>query len=183
MTQPRWHQLIRGRRVRALIAGFALVMLVLGLSGVRSTMAAWTDSEGANGSFTAAKVPAPTFTKTCKYSSGVLGLGAKVEVYWKLPAGYQLSDIVVEASTSGLGSVLAPITGFSLTGNTTSTGGGTYTTDVPVNLLGGLLGLGSELEIAFFAKHASSWRSQPAAVASNAGLIAGLGGTCRDLTA
>lgn len=183
MTQPRWHQLIRGRRVRALIAGFALVMLVLGLSGVRSTMAAWTDSEGANGSFTAAKVPPPTLTKSCEYSPGVLGLGAKIEVYWKLPAGYQLSDVVVEASTSGLGSVLAPITGFSLTGNTTSTGGGTYTTDVPVNLLGGLLGLGSELEIAFFAKHASGWRSQPAAVASNAGLIAGLGGTCRNLTA
>lgn len=173
---------LRNRRIQALLAGLALVILVLGLSGVRSTMAAWTDSEGAKGSFAAATVPAPTLTKTCKYKPGVLGLGAKVEIYWKLPAGYQLSDVVVEASTRGLGSVLAPITGFSLTGNTTSTGGGTYTTVVPANLLGGLLGLGSELEIAFFAKHASGWRSQPAAVASNAGLLAGLGGTCRNLT-
>lgn len=173
---------LRNRRVRALIVGLVLLLLVLGLSGVRSTMAAWTDSEQSKGDFAAATVPAPTLTKDCKYYPGILGLGAKVEVYWKLPTGYQLGDVVVEASTSGLGSVLAPIAGFSLTGNTTSTGGGTYTTGVPANLLGGLLGLGSELEVAFFVKHPTGWRSQRAAVASNAGLIAGLGGSCRNLT-
>jgi hypothetical protein len=58
-----------------------------------------------------------------------------------------------------------------------------YRTDVPTNLLGGLLGLGTELEIAFSIHDTESgWESEPAAVASNAGLIAGLGGSCRNLT-
>ncbi|WP_413336476.1 hypothetical protein ACH82I_07215 [Brevibacterium sp. GP-SGM9] len=121
-------------------------------------------------------------TKTCVFQPGVLGVGARVRIFWKPPAGYQLGDIVVTASTSGLGSVLAPITGFSLASNTTSNGDGSYTTAVPTNLLGGLLGLGSELEIAFQVKHASGWLSVPASVASNAGLLAGLGGNCRNLT-
>ncbi|MCF2589239.1 hypothetical protein [Brevibacterium sp. UCMA 11752] len=181
MTQPRRHQSLRSRRIRALIAGLFLVMLVLGLSGVRSTMAGWTGSDKAAGSFSAATIPAPALTKSCEFRS-VLGLGARVRVYWKPPAGYQLDDIVVKASTRGLGSVLAPLTGFSLTSNTTSNGDGTYTTDVPTNLLGGLLGLGTELEIAFVAEHESGWQSKSASVASNAGLLGGIGGNCRNLT-
>ncbi|WP_231445569.1 hypothetical protein [Brevibacterium zhoupengii] len=180
MTQPPRHQLLRSRRIRVLITGLFLIVLVLGLSGVRSTMAGWTDSQEAAGSFEAATIPGPTLTKSCEYKSGVLGLGARVVVHWRLPAGYQLDDIVVEASTKGLGSLLAPITGFTLSENTTSTGNGTYKTEVPTNLLGGLLGLGDELEIAFFAEHESGWRSKPTSVASNAGLL-GIG-NCRNLT-
>lgn len=78
--------------------------------------------------------------------------------------------------------MLAPLTGFSVQSNTTSLGGGAYRTDVPTNLLGGLLGLGSEVEITFSVEHESGWRSEPAAVATNAGLLAGLGGSCRNLT-
>lgn len=182
MTQSRRHWPLRSRRVRALVAGLVLVMFVLGLSGVRSTTAGWTGSEEAAGAFSAATIPAPVLTQSCTFKPGLLGLGARVEVYWKLPAGYQLDDVTVEASTSGLGSVLAPITGFNLRSNTTSTGDGTYTTEVPVHLLGGLLGLGSELEIAFSVEHESGWQSEPASVASNAGLIGGIGGNCRNLS-
>ena len=182
MTQLRRHWPLRSRRIRALIAGLALVMLVLGLSGVRSTMAGWTDSEEARAEFSAPTIPGPTLTDDCEFRPGLLGLGARVRIFWQLPAGYQLDDIVVEASTSGLGSVLAPLTGFSLSGNTTSTGNGPYRTDVPANLLGGLLGLGSELEIAFLVEHESGWQSESASVASNAGLIGGLGGNCRNLS-
>lgn len=151
-------------------------------SVIETSDATWADTESASGSLSAATIPPPVLASACKYNPGVLGLGARVEIYWRLPAGVQLSAVVVEASTSGLGSVLAPLTGFSLTSNTTSTGNGVYRTDVPTNLLGGLLGLGTELEIALSVADPSGWRSQKAAVATNAGLIAGLGGSCRNLT-
>lgn len=171
-------------RVRAARLGVAVRLalaaaLVLGL-GVTSTSAAWQDSERASASFTSATLPAPALTKPCKYKPGLLGLGARVEIYWDLPAGYVLDEARLEASTSGLGSVLAPITGFSLNAQTKPSGSG-YVTTVPVNLLGGLLGLGSELEIAITVSR-YGWTSDPAAVATNAGLLAGLGGSCRNLS-
>lgn len=169
-------------RVRILLAALALLALVLGPAAVNGTLAGWTDSKVSQGAFTAGKVPAPELTGNCRFRPGLLGIGASVRVFWKPPAGYQLSSIAVTASTSGLGSVLAPITGFSLTSNTTSNSDGSYTTDVPTNLLGGLLGLGSELEIAFQTKHASGWVSTSASVASNAGLLGGIGGNCRNLS-
>lgn len=182
MTRALRKRPFQGRRIRVLVAGLALIMIVLGLSGVRPTLAGWTDSEQSSGAFSATTIPSPVLTQQCKYQPGILGLGARVVIYWRLPAGYQLNNIVAEASTSGLGSVLAPLTGFNLQANTTSTGNGTYTTEVPTNLLGGLLGLGSELEIAFVVKDASGWQSKPASVASNAGLLGGIGGNCRNLT-
>ena len=169
---------LRNRRIQALIAGIALVILVLGLSGVRSTVAAWTDTEGSAGSFTAATVPAPTLTATCEYVT--VFLSDRVEIYWHLPTGYQLTDVDIEASTNGLGSVLAPLTGYNLSLNTTSTGGGNYTTKVPAGLLTGLLGSLGELQVSLFVKHTSGWRSKPASIASDAGLFSG--GKCRNLT-
>ncbi|WP_166969999.1 hypothetical protein [Brevibacterium atlanticum] len=169
------------KRVRIVLAVVALSAIVLVPSVVNGTVAGWKDDETSAGQFKAGTVPAPVLTRDCTYIPGVLGLGARVRIFWKPPVGYQLSNIDVTASTSGLGSVLAPITGFSLASNTTSNGDGSYTTDVPTNLLGGLLGLGSELEIAFQARHETGWISVPASVASNAGLIGGLGGNCRNL--
>ncbi|WP_114854224.1 SipW-dependent-type signal peptide-containing protein [Brachybacterium sp. YJGR34] len=154
--------------------------LVLGL-GATSTVATWTDSERVTASFEAGVVPAPRLTQACRFVPGVLGIGARVRVFWALPEGYTLSDVRVEASTRGLGSVLAPLTGFSLTANTQRQSDGTYRTDVPTNLLGGLLGLGSELEIAFRVVD-GGWESTRASVASNAGLIGGIGGNCRNLS-
>lgn len=164
------------RRLRAVLAAG----LVLGL-GVGSTAAIWTDEEQVQAEFVAGTVPPPVLTAPCKFRPGLLGLGARVRVFWALPEGYELSDVEVRASTSGLGSILAPLTGFSLSGNTVTQSDGSYRTDIPTNLLGGLLGLGSELEIAFVVKDAP-WESTSASVASNAGLLAGLGGNCRNLT-
>lgn len=166
-------------RVRVMLAAG----LVAGLAAT-STLAGWTDGERASAEFTADVIPAPTLTEDCEFRPGLLGLGARVRIYWELPEGYSLDDIEVQASTSGLGSVLAPLTGFSLTGNTDQLDDGTYETDVPTNLLGGLLGLGSELEIAMVLAPdgVGGWTSEPAAVASNAGLIGGIGGNCRNLT-
>ena len=177
-TSPRFSW----KKARLFLAVVALFALVAGPAAVNSTLAGWNDTKESRGELIAATVPAPELTRECQFRPGLLGIGARVRIYWKLPDGYQLDDIVVKASTSGLGSVLAPLTGFSLSGNTTSNGDGTYTTDVPANLLGGLLGLGSELEIAFVVEHESGWQSDTAAVASNAGLLAGIGGNCRNLT-
>lgn len=155
--------------------------LVLSTNAPNFTAAHWHSSRAAAGAFQAGSVPAPTLTGQCQFRPGILGLGARVRIFWSLPDGYTLDDVEVHASTSGLGSVLAPLTGFSLSGNTVTTAQG-YRTDVPTNLLGGLLGLGSELEIAIVVTD-GSWTSQDAAaVASNAGLLAGIGGNCRNLT-
>lgn len=179
-------EILRRLRRRAAAACSAVLVIAFVLSGglgtVRSTLASWTDEEFTTATFSAATIPAPTLTEACRFRPGILGLGARVEIHWQLPDGYTLDDIVVEASTSGLGSVLAPLTGFRLTSNTDSNSDGTYTTEVPASLLGGLLGLGSELEIAFSVEHESGWQSETASVASNAGLIGGIGGNCRNLT-
>lgn len=173
----------RGRswwvRLRVVLAA----ALVVG-AGATTSLAAWSDQDETAASFAAAEVPAPTLTQQCQFRPGLLGLGARVRIYWALPEGYTLDDVTVEASTSGLGSVLAPLTGFNLQGSTVQQGDGTYRTDVPANLLGGLLGLGSELELAIILApdDAGGWESQPASVASNAGLIGGIGGNCRNLT-
>ncbi|MCD4851205.1 hypothetical protein LN996_10325 [Arthrobacter sp. AK01] len=146
------------------------------------TEAAWQRDQYSAGSFGTVTIPAPTLNGPCVYNNGIAGLGAYVRVYWKPPAGYALADAEMQASTSGLGSLLAPLTGYSLAGNTTGTAAGGYTTDVATNLLGGLLGLGTELQLAIVVKR-YGWTSQPASVATNAGLILGLGGNCRNLPA
>lgn len=84
MTQSRRHLPLRSRRIRALIAGLALAMLVLGLSGVRSTMAGWTDSEETSGSFSAAKI-GPVENLIC-INQGLGGLlSKKVKLEWGEP--------------------------------------------------------------------------------------------------
>ena len=169
-----WWVRLRVLLAAGLVAGFAAT----------STLAGWTDGERASATFTADELPAPTLTGRCEFRPGLLGVGARVRIYWAPPAGYGLDDIEVQASTRGLGSVLAPLTGFNLRGNTVQRGDGTYRTDVPTNLLGGLLGLGSELEVAFVLAPdgVGGWTSDPASVASNAGLLGGIGGNCRNLS-
>ncbi|GAA2092169.1 MULTISPECIES: hypothetical protein [Brevibacterium] len=159
-----------------LCAGLALPRLA------EATEAGWTRTAAVQAEASALTVPAPALTRACEFRPGLLGLGARVLIHWRLPAGYALSDAEVVASTSGLGSVLAPLTGFSLSGSTAQNSDGTLTTTVPTNLLGGLLGLGSELEIAVRVKGPGGWTSQRASVATNAGLLAGIGGSCRNLS-
>lgn len=103
-----------------------------------------------------------------------------LRIHWHAPQGYSLADAELQASSRGLGSVLAPLTGFSFTSTTTGSAATGYVTDVPVNLLGGLLGLGSELQLTIVVKR-YGWTSNGASVATNAGLVAGLGSSCRNL--
>ena len=116
--------------------------LVLSTNAPNFTAAHWHSSRAAAGAFQAGNVPAPTLTGQCQFRPGILGLGARVRIFGAYRMA-TLDDVEVHASTSGLGSVLAPLTGFSLSGNTVTTAQG-YRTDVPTNLLGGLLGLGSD---------------------------------------
>jgi hypothetical protein len=169
--------------------GMAGLLLAVPLAVVLSAMnppavteAAWQHGQFASGSFGTVTIPAPALNGQCTYNPGILGLGAYVRILWKPPTGYTSANAEVQASTSGLGSALAPLTGFSLTSNTTGSPAAGYVTDVPVNLLGGLLGLGTELQIAIVIKD-GSWTSKSASVATNAGLVAGLGGSCRNLAA
>lgn len=164
----------------AVLAALVVVVLLSASGPPAATEASWQDAELSLGSFTAATIPAPTLNGPCSYNPGLAGLGAYVRILWKAPAGYSLADAEMQASTSGLGSVLAPLTGFSLTSETTGTPAAGYVTDVPVNLLGGLLGLGTELQLGIVMKR-HGWTSKAASVATNAGLVAGLGGTCRNL--
>lgn len=174
------------RRLTALLAGAVVPLaLLLGLflpTAIERTEAGWTDETVASAEAHAAVIPAPTLTQACDFEPGLLGIGARVEIFWALPERYTLEDVQLQASTSGLGSVLAPLTGFNLQGSTTTLSDGTLRTDVRTNLLGGLLGLGSELEIALVVQDDSGWESESASIASNAGLLGGLGGNCRNLT-
>lgn len=168
-------------RTRLAVLGALVPALLLQASTPPAvTDAAWQDAERSSGSFAATTIPAPTLNGQCSYDPNLLGLGAYVRILWKTPEGYSVADAELQASTSGLGSALAPLTGFSLTAETTGTAAGGYVTDVPVNLLGGLLGLGTELQLSIVMKR-FGWRSKAASVATNAGLVAGLGGSCRNL--
>ncbi|GAA4920199.1 hypothetical protein [Nesterenkonia rhizosphaerae] len=141
------------------------------------TDATWQSQQHAASPLTSGIIPAPALV-SCRYLPGLLGLGARVELTWSLPQGYTLSEAQVHASTSGVGSVLAPLTGFSMTQNTVISSGN-YVTTVPVNLLGGLLGLGSELELSVVVSR-HGWTTQnPRIARANPGLVGGLGGSCR----
>lgn len=143
------------------------------------------DCSGGDGS-TAPTVPgsvaAASLTRTCSYYPGILGIDAQVRVYFAVPEGYTLEDVRVEVSTAGLGSARASLTGFDVVENAVELSDGSYRLDVPTNLLGGLLGLGSELEIALYVEDGDGVQSERVSVASNAGLLAGIGGSCRNLS-
>lgn len=127
-------------------------------------------------------VPAATLTQTCEYRAGVMGLASKIRIYWATPDGYTIDDVIAKASTTGLNSTLAPLSSLDLAKNTTEISEGVYRTDVPTNLLGGLPGSESELEIAIVVVDSEGNESDPASIASNPGLISGIGGSCRNVT-
>lgn len=164
-----------------MVLAVALALSAAGGDRVGLTDAAWRTDQPVTGAFEALIIPAPRLTEPCHYDRGVLGLGAEVVIHWVAPTDYHLTDAKIYASTSGLGSALAPLTGFDLARNTKyNAHSGHYTTTVPTNLLGGLLGLGAELEVSIRMTR-YGWISKSASIATNAGLIAGLGGTCRNL--
>lgn len=84
MTHARGLRSLRNRRFRALIAGLALLLLVLSLSGVRSTMAGWTSSDEATGSFEAGSLNISNLK--CTDNSVLLGLGGdRLKLDWDRP--------------------------------------------------------------------------------------------------
>ncbi|MEQ4566585.1 hypothetical protein [Paenarthrobacter sp. CAP02] len=171
---------LKTRAAFLLAAPLAVVLVVS--NPPAATEAAWQQEAYGTGTFGTITIPAPTLNGTCTYNPGIAGLGAYVRIFWKPPAGYTLANAEMQASTSGLGSLLAPLTGFSITSSTTGSAAAGYVTDVPVNLLGGLLGLGTELQLAIVVRDpVNLWVSKPASVATNAGPIAGLGASCRNL--
>ena len=169
-------------RAAALVCGFiAPVALVIGLvlpSSVQHTDAEWTRDFTAEATISTEGIPAPALTKRCEFKPGLLGVGARVLIHWSAPEGYALGDVVIEGATTGLGAILSPITGFNLYSSTQENPDGTYTTTIPANLLGGLLGFGTELNIALSVEHDSGWHSERVSVIANAGLVAGVGGRC-----
>ncbi|MFI2566496.1 hypothetical protein [Paenarthrobacter sp. NPDC018779] len=173
-------------RARLVLAGLAVALgMVLSTANPPAvTEAVWERNAYATGSFGTVTIPAPTLNGQCTYNPGPLGLNSYVRIFWLPPAGYTLAQAEMQASTSGLGSALAPLTGYNLATNTTGDATTGYVTDVRTNLLGGLLGLGTELQLAIVIKDPTTgWTSKSASVASNAGLIGGLGGNCRNLPA
>lgn len=166
-------------RVRAALAAG----LLLGF-GATSSLAAWTGQEHASAAIEAMTLPRPSLTQPCEFVfAGLLGTRSHVDIYWSIPEEYGLEDVELEARARGVGAVLAPITGFNLNSSTTHLGGGAYRTQIPANLLTGLLGLGDELEVAIYLdpEGAGTWTSEPAMVVSNAGLL-NLNSYCRNLT-
>mgnify|MGYP007082236748 CR=1 FL=1 len=169
-------------RVGRLTLGTILVTLslVLGLTIITEPMTAPTDAHW-NASATAvsefeAAVPPPRLTRKCEYVPGVRGLGAHVKIYWAAPEGFSLENAQLLKSSSGLGTILAPITGFSFSSQTQATSEG-YETTVPTGVLGGVAGLGDGLQVAI-AMTKEGWTSQPASVTATSGIIIGIRAEC-----
>ncbi|GAA2028199.1 hypothetical protein GCM10009720_04980 [Yaniella flava] len=150
-----------------------------GQNKIGATEASWTAEAHATGFLQAGAVPpAELAVEACDYIPGLLG--ARVEVYWSAPDGYELANANILADSSGLGAILAPLTGFNLQENTVENSGNDhdYTTTFRMNLLGSLLPLGDSLRIAIQMEHpqASTWTSDPVSVDVRTGLL--ISGSC-----
>ncbi|MEV7604043.1 hypothetical protein AB0N65_01210 [Paenarthrobacter sp. NPDC089322] len=157
-----------------------LALLVSASSPPAVTEAAWQREEIGRGSFTTATIPPATLNGPCTYNPQVLGVGAYVRVLWKPPPGYpNLTDAVIEVHLLTAGSAVTTLQGYPGVANTTGTSAG-YTTDIPATLLGGILGFNTQFQVDIFIASAG-WRSTPVSVRANAGLIAGIGGSCTNL--
>lgn len=108
------------RRLQALIAGLALVMLVVALSAVKPTIAGWKSSDDARGAFAAGSLKISNLR--CTDNSVLLGLGGdQLKLDWDRPQvsnGLQLEYTVTVVRTPLLG---APSTSTFSTQNTTYT--------------------------------------------------------------
>ena len=155
----------------------SLVVLLSASTPPAVTDAAWQDTDVSTASFAAITIPAPTLTGDCSYN-GVLN--PYVRIYWKAPAGYSKEDAELQIASTGLGSVLAPVTGYSVATNTTGTPAAGYITDVRISVVDGLVGLLSDFRLAIVMKR-YGWTSQPASVRANAGVALGLAASCSNM--
>jgi hypothetical protein len=153
------------------LAVTGLALFAANPAPVGQTEAAWVDTMFANGTLTAAIIPAPIMEAPCDLTAGLGGSDPVITINWHFPAGTSYavpSNIVYFVSKGGL---LNPITDVILPSqNLTTTGpvSGTYTTKVRSGLLGSLLG--GTYAISLQTKDASGWTSRVAT--ANAGMSA-----------
>lgn len=102
-----------------------------------------------------------------------------MRIYWDHPEGYTLQQTTLQQATGGVGSILEPVLGFSVSSNTTQNGDGTYTTTIPAGLLG-LLGLGSTMRFGITVEDPSGRRLDTAIIEARS-IDLGIG-TCENLT-
>lgn len=163
----------------AVLAGLSVIALLTASTPPAATEASWQDTELSSGSFTAVTIPAPTLNGQCSYNPGLLG--PYVRILWKAPDGYAAGDAELQYSATGLGAVLAPVTGYSVQANTTGSAAGGYVTDVNGSVVGNLLGLGvAEYRLAIVMKR-YGWTSKAASVEANTGILVGIESSCTNL--
>ena len=168
--------------MRTLLAclGLGLVLVLSAASPPAVTEAAWQQNTYATGSFGTITLPPATLNGPCEFNPAFLGVGAYVRVYWKPPAGYpNLTDAAIDVHLITSGSAVTTLQGYPGAANTTGTSAG-YTTDIPATLLGGLLGFNTQFQVDIYITSAG-WRSTPVSVRANAGLVAGVGGSCANV--
>ncbi|BCW34436.1 hypothetical protein StoSoilA2_04920 [Arthrobacter sp. StoSoilA2] len=155
-------------------------LLISASSPPPMTDASWQRSEFGRGSFGTITIPPATLNGPCEYHPTLLGAGAYVRVFWKPPATYpNLTDAVIDVHLITAGSTVTTLQGYPGTANTTGSSAG-YTTDIPATLLGGILGFNTQFQVDIYIS-AAGWKSTPVSVRANAGLVAGIGGSCTNL--
>ncbi|WP_416418067.1 hypothetical protein [Paenarthrobacter aromaticivorans] len=158
----------------------AFALLISASSPPSVTEASWLRSEFGTGSFGTITIPPATLNGACEYHPVLLGAGAYVRIFWKPPAAYpDLADALIDVHLITAGSPVTTLQGYPGTANTTGTSAG-YTTDIPATLLGGILGFNTQFQVDIYVTTAG-WKSTPVSVKANAGLIAGVGGSCTNL--
>ncbi|MGF6835018.1 hypothetical protein QF015_003209 [Paenarthrobacter sp. TE4293] len=157
-----------------------LTLLFAASSPPSVTEAAWQRTPFSNGSFGTITVPPAALNGPCEFHPVILGVGAYIRIFWKPPAGYpNLTDAVIDVHLTTSGSAVTTLQGYPGAANTTGTSAG-YTTDIPATLLGGLLGFNTQFQVDIYITSAG-WRSTPVSVRANAGVIAGIGGSCTNV--
>ena len=174
----------RPGRLRSVAVALSLLifpsLLISASSPPPMTDASWQRSEFGRGSFGTITIPPATLNGPCEYHATLLGAGAYVRVFWKPPATYpNLTDAVIDVHLITAGSTVTTLQGYPGTANTTGSSAG-YTTDIPATLLGGILGFNTQFQVDIYISGAG-WKSTPVSVRANAGLVAGIGGSCTNL--
>lgn len=124
-------------RVALAAAVAAIACLLVGtLASARPTEAQWLDREVTTAAFQAKTIPAPLLAGTAPYCSWNSVVTTTALIFtWTPPTGYSASSVRITAQKGTATQVI--------TGATTTSSGGVYTTTVPVSLLnalGSLLG-------------------------------------------
>ena len=169
------------KRVRVgLLLALPLAVVLSVVNPPSVTEAAWQRGQYSSGSFGTVTIPAASLNGPCEFHPVFLGVGAYVRVFWKPPAGYtNLTDAAIDVHLTTAGSVVTTLQEYPGAANTTGTPAG-YTTDIPATLLGGLLGFNTQFQVDIYITRAG-WKSTPVSVRANAGIIAGVGGSCTNV--